>query len=128
MITLTRRLRRDAGVDSNDGTIDRSTNRISIRDKLLVKEVQEMEQMLPSTCRVKFENPNHLHEFKLTISPDEGFWQGGHFIFHVYISEAYNMEVSWMISDQVSSYSSKNRQLKPLSNLNTDQYWNKFWK
>ncbi|CAH0747426.1 unnamed protein product [Bemisia tabaci] len=92
MITLTRRLRRDAGVDSNDGTIDRSTNRISIRDKLLVKEVQEMEQMLPSTCRVKFENPNHLHEFKLTISPDEGFWQGGHFIFHVYISEAYNME------------------------------------
>ncbi|RZF41954.1 hypothetical protein LSTR_LSTR015578 [Laodelphax striatellus] len=55
--------------------------RVSVRDKLLVKEVQEMEQMLPTTCKVKFEDPHCLHEFSLIVSPDEGYWKGGKFVF-----------------------------------------------
>lgn len=92
MITLTRKLR-----DSNDNTAasDKSTTkRVSIRDRLLVKEVQEMEQNLPNTCKIYFPDPNVLCEFSLVISPDEGFWQGGRFKFNVEVTEEYNMAVS----------------------------------
>jgi hypothetical protein len=57
-------------------------------------EVQEMEQTLPSTCRVKFEDPHQLHDFQLTVTPDEGYWAGGRFRFHIYVTEDYNMAVS----------------------------------
>ncbi len=57
-----------------------------------------MEQTLPSTCRVKFENPDALHDFYMTIHPDEGFWKGGRFVFHIFISEDYNMAVSRILN------------------------------
>jgi ubiquitin-conjugating enzyme E2 F len=42
-----------------------------------------MEQHLPAGCRVKFEDPNALHDFVLAVCPEEGFWQGGKFKFHI---------------------------------------------
>lgn len=57
-------------------------------------QVQEMEQNLPNTCKTKFTNPNHLHEFTIVISPDEGYWRGGKFLFSVSVPEEYNMAVS----------------------------------
>ncbi|XP_054277884.1 NEDD8-conjugating enzyme UBE2F-like [Macrosteles quadrilineatus] len=90
MITLTRKLKKDAN-DNKTVPAGNSTKRVSVRDKLLIKEVQEMEQMLPNTCRVKFDDPHSLHEFNLFVTPDEGFWIGGRFCFHVYITEEYNM-------------------------------------
>jgi ubiquitin-conjugating enzyme E2 F len=60
MITLTKKLKKD----DNTG----SSKRISIRDRLLVKEVQEMEQNLPTTCKVHFPDANLLYEFFL-VSP-----------------------------------------------------------
>jgi ubiquitin-conjugating enzyme E2 F len=53
-----------------------------------------MEQTLPSTCRVRFEDPHQLHDFHLTVIPDEGFWAGGRFRFHIFVTEDYNMAVS----------------------------------
>lgn len=53
-----------------------------------------MEQNMPSTCKVKFENPDALHDFSVIIAPDEGFWKGGKFQFHVFINEDYNIAVS----------------------------------
>lgn len=53
-----------------------------------------MQQTLPSTCQVKFQDPDCLHEFSLLIVPDEGYWVGGRFHFQVYIPEEYNMAVS----------------------------------
>lgn len=74
MITLTRKIRKTV--------TDEQHNRVSIRDRLLVKEVQEMEQTLPSSCKVVFPDPNTLHEFFLTITPEEGkLW---HINFKVY--------------------------------------------
>ena len=52
-----------------------------------------MEQTIPLTCKVKFENPDALHEFSVIIHPDEGFWKGGKFVFSVVINEDYNMSV-----------------------------------
>ena len=101
MITLTKRLRGEANNSekpesqtNNGSTISNHQNRhsrISVRDKLLVKEVQEMESTLPTGCKVKFDDPNALHDFCLTISPDEGFWMGGKFRFHIHVGEDYNI-------------------------------------
>lgn len=88
MITLTRKLKKDAAGQSSD-----NTKRISVRDRLLVKEVQEMEQNLPSTCSTNFSDPNILSEFSLTITPDEGFWKDGKFKFSINVPEEYNMTV-----------------------------------
>lgn len=93
MITLTRKLKKDATTTSNS----ENTKRISIRDRLLVKEVQEMEQNLPTTCKVYFPDPNILCEFTLIITPDEGFWKDGKFKFTVFVPEEYNMTVIFNI-------------------------------
>lgn len=87
MITLARKLKND----TSDNAGLENSKRISIRDRLLVKEVQEMEQTLPSTCKVFFNDANVLSEFTLTISPDEGFWKTGKFKFSVFVPEEYNM-------------------------------------
>jgi len=102
MITLTKRLKKEA--EGRPSPIDHPPKRISIRDKLLVKEVQEMEQTIPLTCKVKFENPDALHEFSVIILPDEGFWKGGKFIFSVVINEEYNMSVCIHLNIAASSY------------------------
>lgn len=89
MITLTRKKK-----ESSSNSIADSTKRISIREFLLVKEVQELEQNLPSTCKISFQDPNVLSDFTLVISPNEGFWQGGRFKFSIHVPEEYNMAVS----------------------------------
>lgn len=57
-----------------------------------------MEQTLPATCKITFNDPHRLHEFTLLIIPDEGYWIGGHFYFQIYISEEYNMAVSLQLA------------------------------
>lgn len=84
MINLSRKLKKE----DNPGQ-----RRAFIRDKLLVREVQEMEQNLPKGCAVLFPDPNVLHEFLLTIQPPEGFWKHGKFKFAVNVPEDYNMAV-----------------------------------
>lgn len=96
MITLNRKLKKEHSPPTI-GLTTEPVKRISIRDKLLVKEVQEMEENLPATCSVKFEDPNLLSEFILTVAPDEGYWKGGKFKFSVIITEEYNMAVSMNI-------------------------------
>lgn len=98
MITLTRKLKK-----TSSGQPGENTKRISVRDRLLVKEVQEMEQNLPSTCKVHFNDPNVLCEFTLTITPEEGFWKDGKFKFHISVPEEYNMTVSRLARGDVSN-------------------------
>lgn len=56
-----------------------------------------MEENLPKTCSVNFDDPNKLHIFTLTIVPDEGFWKSGKFKFTLDIPEEYNIVVSIFI-------------------------------
>lgn len=93
MITLKGKLKKDGSIVNVNTSLE-NKKRASIRDQLLIKEVQEMEQTLPPTCKVRFENPHQLHEFKLIVCPDEGFWMGGRYVFHVLVTEEYNMAVS----------------------------------
>ncbi|XP_042192319.1 NEDD8-conjugating enzyme UBE2F isoform X2 [Callorhinchus milii] len=93
MLTLAKKLKREEGVKgrgTNNQSLD-STRRISIRDKLLIKEVAELEANLPSTCKLDFPDANKLHSFQLCITPDEGYYQGGQFQFETDVPEAYNM-------------------------------------
>nr|XP_033800242.1 NEDD8-conjugating enzyme UBE2F isoform X3 [Geotrypetes seraphini] len=93
MLTLASKLKRDNGVKGNrpaNLTSD-STRRVSIRDKLLVKEVAELEANLPCTCKVNFPDPNKLHYFQLIVNPDEGYYQAGKFQFEIEVPDAYNM-------------------------------------
>jgi len=93
MISLSKRLRADEapGGSKSGGGGGAGSSRASIRDQLLVKEVQEMEQTLPTGCKVKFEDPNALHDFTFIIVPDDGFWHGGKFKFHIHVGEDYNL-------------------------------------
>ncbi|ROI62504.1 NEDD8-conjugating enzyme UBE2F [Anabarilius grahami] len=93
MLTLASKLKREEGVRAGRtpaGSNDAS-HRVSIRDRLLIKEVAELEANLPSTCKVTFPDENKLHHFQLTISPDEGYYLGGKFQFEIEVPEAYNM-------------------------------------
>lgn len=93
MITLNRKLKKEHTEPPN-GVSAEPCRRISVRDKLLVKEVQEMTENLPTTCSVSFDDPNVLSDFVLTVAPDEGYWQGGKFKFNIFVTDDYNMAVS----------------------------------
>ena len=58
-------------------------------------EVQELEieATMPKTSKVNFDDPNKLHSFGLTITPDDGYWQGGKFKFRIDVPEDYNIVV-----------------------------------
>lgn len=107
MITLSQRLRKQQEqqqqttdqvgrpssqqVSSSTSSVPTTTQRISVRDKLLAREVQEMAQLLPGNCVVKYDNANDLSAFHLIVRPTEGFWQTGCFKFSVEVTEDYNM-------------------------------------
>uniref|UniRef100_A0A8C5Y6F0 UBC core domain-containing protein n=1 Tax=Microcebus murinus TaxID=30608 RepID=A0A8C5Y6F0_MICMU len=93
MLTLASKLKRDDGLKGSrtSATASDSTRRVSVRDKLLVKEVAALEANLPCTCKVHFPDPNKLHCSQLTVTPDEGYYQGGEFQFETEVPDAYNM-------------------------------------
>lgn len=59
-----------------------------------------MEMNLPTTCSIKFANINELHRFDLIVTPNESFWSGGKFIFHIEIPDDYNFLVSYILFNQ----------------------------
>jgi ubiquitin-conjugating enzyme E2 F len=100
MITLTKRLRGEAAGESaasqrvpSVASAAAASGRISVRDQLLVREVQEMEQTLPPSCKLRFDDPNALHSFVLTVTPEDGssLWAGGRFHFAFHVGEDYNL-------------------------------------
>ncbi|KAJ1061505.1 hypothetical protein K5549_020692, partial [Capra hircus] len=92
MLTLASKLKRDDGLKGSRASVTASdsTRRVSVKDRLLVKEVAGREANLPCTCKVHFPDSNKLHCFQLTATPDEGYYQGGKFQFETEVSDAYN--------------------------------------
>lgn len=64
---------------------------MSIRSRLLTREVSEIESCLPKTCKIDFQNVDDLREFTLTVKPDEGYWKGGMFVFTISVPTEYNI-------------------------------------
>ncbi|XP_060515906.1 NEDD8-conjugating enzyme UBE2F-like [Cylas formicarius] len=84
MITLSQRLRKN-------GANEETRTRAPIRDRLLIKEAQEMSQLLPASCSVHYYNEDDLSKFILSVQPAEGYWEGGTFRFDIHVTEEYNM-------------------------------------
>lgn len=105
MITLKGKLKKEnQGESSGSSEVHK---RACVRDQLLLKEVQEMDKTLPPTCNVHFDDPNILYDFRLAITPDEGYWLGGVFNFHIQVTEEYNMAVSILsVHESCKSHSS----------------------
>ncbi|KAK6466765.1 NEDD8-conjugating enzyme Ubc12 [Huso huso] len=51
------------------------------------KDINELN--LPKTCEIVFSNQDDLLNFKLVISPDEGFYKGGKFVFSFKVGQGY---------------------------------------
>jgi ubiquitin-conjugating enzyme E2 M len=47
---------------------------------------------LPRTCTTNFPDPNDLLNFKMIISPDEGYYKGGRFSFNFKVSERHEKD------------------------------------
>ncbi|KAK2560347.1 SUMO-activating enzyme subunit 1 [Acropora cervicornis] len=94
MITLAKKIKEEKEKkEKGQGAADSAkTSRVSVRDKLLAKEITELEANLPESCKVEFHDPNVLHKFTLTIAPGEGYWKEGIFIFLIMIPEEYNIK------------------------------------
>ena len=54
-------------------------------------QIQELEENKPPGVKIKFDDPNTLSDFHVIISPEDGYWAGGRFKFHVKIPLDYNM-------------------------------------
>ena len=65
---------------------------MSVRSRFLTQELSEIQSCLPATCSLHFEDIDDLREVDLTVCPDEGYWKGGKFVFHVVIPPEYNVK------------------------------------
>ncbi|KAM3178434.1 hypothetical protein ACTXT7_002581 [Hymenolepis weldensis] len=93
MLRLAEKIRKkQEGEATNESDFASSPSLInaSVRDKLLAQEIPEIKTNLPSTCKITYPDPNKIHQFMLEITPKEGVWQYGHFIFDFSIPETYN--------------------------------------
>ncbi|KAF6019901.1 UBE2F [Bugula neritina] len=76
---------------SSEPTCENSTGRVSVRDRLLIQEVNEVPDHLPKGCNIIFPNPDRLHEILLRINPNSGYWKGGTFEFEISVPLEYNI-------------------------------------
>ncbi|KER29549.1 hypothetical protein T265_13346, partial [Opisthorchis viverrini] len=74
----------------SDAAQSPSVRSATIRDRLLLQELQELRNNLSPQCTIRHPDPNKLHEFILTIKPREGTWTGGTFHFNIIVPEGYN--------------------------------------
>ncbi|XP_061183256.1 NEDD8-conjugating enzyme Ubc12 [Saccostrea cucullata] len=72
------------GIDSSDRGSQKKASAAQLR---IQKDINELN--LPKTCQVDFPDPDDLLNFKLIISPDEGFYRGGRFVFSFKVLQGY---------------------------------------
>ncbi|KAL5113002.1 NEDD8-conjugating enzyme UBE2F [Taenia crassiceps] len=93
MLRLADKIRqRQQGQISNepDSVSSPSIRNASIRDRLLAQELTDLKSNLSNHCRLRYPDPDKLHEFEIIISPVDGFWAKGHFHFEFTVPEGYN--------------------------------------
>ena len=66
------------------------TKRATAAQIRITKDINELE--LPKTCNTEFPDPDDWLNFRLVISPDEGFYRGGRFTFSFKIGPNYPHE------------------------------------
>lgn len=56
----------------------------------LQKDITDL--LLPKMCTAVFPDPDDLLNFKIVISPDEGYYRGGEFVFNFHVEHNYPHE------------------------------------
>ena len=86
MLNLQKRIK---GIDEDRQYLGQ---RVTIRDKLLAQEVNELKERMKELphCQLTFPNTNNLYEMDLKVSPRTGFYNGGVFQFHITVPPEYN--------------------------------------
>lgn len=93
MLTLASKLKWDDCFEGSQksATVSSSTRQVSVRDRLLIKKVAEHEANLLCMHKVHFPDPNKRLCFQLTVTPEEGYYQGGKFWCETEVPHAHNM-------------------------------------
>lgn len=65
---------------------------MSVRSRFLTQEISDLHPVLPETCRLEFKDVDDLRKFNLIVSPNEGHWKGGRFLFEISIPLEYNIK------------------------------------
>ena len=79
--------KKNASAGGNQATGKKRASAAQIR---ITKDINELE--LPRTCSTEFPDPDDLLNFKLIISPDEGFYRTGRFTFMFKVGANYPHE------------------------------------
>lgn len=73
--------------DGNAPAAKPAQKRVSAAQLRLTRDINETS--LPPTCQVEFPDKDDLMNFKLVIRPDEGYYQGGRFVFSFAVGQSY---------------------------------------
>ncbi|KAI5700702.1 NEDD8-conjugating enzyme Ubc12 [Diaphorina citri] len=79
--------KKDGENPARPGTQQKKASAAQLR---ITKDLNELN--LPKTCTTEFPNPDDLLSFKLIISPDEGFYRSGKFVFSFKVGPNYPHE------------------------------------
>ncbi|CAH8585004.1 unnamed protein product [Schistosoma rodhaini] len=93
MIRLADKIRqRQSGITSTepDAVQSASVRNATIRDRLVLQELQELRANISQQCSIHHPDPNKLHEFTLIVRPNEGIWADGSYHFNIVVPEGYN--------------------------------------
>ncbi|KAJ1509201.1 NEDD8-conjugating protein ubc12 [Coelomomyces lativittatus] len=92
MIKLMSLKKQKSSEDSEDSEKKNTTNSpsISAAERRIQKDLTELD--LPSTFQLTFQKKDHVMDFVVYFRPNEGFYQGGEFIFTCHIPETYPHE------------------------------------
>ena len=66
------------------------TKKPTLAQLRMTTDLNELE--VPKTCKTEFEDPDDFLNFRLIVTPDEGFYHGGKFVFNFIIGENYPHE------------------------------------
>ena len=65
---------------------------MSVRSRFLTQEISDLNPLLPESCSLKFEDVDDLRKFELIVTPNEGNWKGGRFVFEISVPIEYNIK------------------------------------
>ena len=73
---------------SSNGTS--KTKKSTLAQLRMTKDLTEL--AVPKTCKIEFEDPDDFLNFRLIVTPDEGLYRDGKFVFNFIIGENYPHE------------------------------------
>ncbi|KRY11328.1 H(+)/Cl(-) exchange transporter 4 [Trichinella patagoniensis] len=91
MLNLQKKLKEQKINESNKQNATVRKEAASVRDRLLQVEFQDLGSSLPPGCKLEFPTAE-LHNFFVSIKPEDGMYVGGEYRFQIEVPMEYNFE------------------------------------